>query len=120
MARCVPVIAAYVDTTLKTLLAIWAAGGRRDDEVAIESYVWPQSAKLQLASGKLRMIRDSEGHLVAYKRVYRIPARARDGAKDSAESWQKTPSGPVHVMQLKRGRKGRKVPTQQLPGFAPA
>lgn len=110
MAKQMPVIASHVDTSLKNLLAILAAGGKRDGEVEIERQVWPHSARRQVESGGLRAIKDSAGEVVAFKRV----ARAKQ--VDRGVEWRKTPSGPVHTMQLKHGRRGRAPVARQMAG----
>lgn len=107
MAKRIPVIASHVDASLRNLLAILCAGGARDGEVEIESYVWPHRAKEQVTDGKLRAIKDSDGGVVAYKRL----ARTRHIETD--QEWQKTRSGDVCTMQLKTGRRGRVVPASQ-------
>ena len=108
MAKQMPVIAPHVDTSLRNLLAILAAGGKRDAEVEIERQVWPHSARRQVQAGVLRIIKDSAGEVVAFKRISRAKHVER------GVEWRKTPSGHVHTMQLKRGRRGRVVPAGQL------
>lgn len=115
MEKTIPVIAAHVDCSLKNLAAILLAGGKRDDEIVVENYVLARSGVRQAKAHKLRAIADSDGNLVCYQRrrmaLHRGPRTRRH--EDPRESWQKTPSGDVHAMQLKVGKRGRRIPAGQ-------
>lgn len=111
MAHQVPVIASGIDTSLRNLVAILLAGGKRDHEIEIAGWVWPHRAKQQVQFGQMRAMRDSAGEVVCYKRAR---AQRDDRHVDPAQSWQKAPSGGVHVMQLKTGRRGRAVPASHV------
>ncbi len=106
----IPIIAAHVDCSLRNLTEILLAGGARDHEIVYDGYVWSQHAAAQVKKGLIRAMRYSRGSVVCY---HRVKKRVRPHHVDPARSWQKTPSGPVHTMQLVEGRKGRMVPVDQ-------
>jgi hypothetical protein len=109
----IPVLSSRTDTRLRNLTAILAAtGGSRDCELEIVDWVWASRARSQVKRGVIKPVLDSDGGLVCYRRVSAKPLPDKRHA-DPAQTWQKTPSGGVHVMQLKIGRRGRKIPANQ-------
>ncbi len=115
MRKLLPIIAGDVDTRLRNLTAILLAGGARDDEIEVLGYIWSHRAGRSEKFGKLHAIRDSNDEVVCYKQSREQFAQDHEARRhaDPAESWQKAPSGEVHTMQLKVGRKGRSVPLYQ-------
>jgi len=115
MATQIPILAAHCDTRLRTLLAILAAGGSRDNELEVVGYVRSDHAHREVKDGHLRAMRDSDGEVVCYKQMRPKVERDAKGVLP-AENWQKTPSGAVTAMQLKIGQRGRVIPAYQRSG----